>query len=57
MTKIGKAATRLLRSTALVTCSLGALLAAPAVSQASGSITPYYGNLHPFYGNLHPFDN
>ena len=55
MTKIGKAATRLLRSTALVTCSLGALLAAPAVSQASGSITPYYGNLHPFYGNLHPF--
>ena len=55
MTTIGKAATRLLRSTALVTCSLSALLAAPAVSQASGSITPYYGSLHPFYGSLHPF--
>jgi len=52
---IGTAASRLLRSTALVTCSLGALLAAPAVSQASGTITPLYGNLHPFYGNLHPF--
>eukprot|EP01037_Dinobryon_pediforme_P020662 gene20662-21340_t len=55
MTMIGKAATRLLRSTALVTCSLGALLAAPTVSQASGTITPYYGSLHPFYGSLHPF--
>ena len=55
MTQIGSAASRLLRSTALVTCSLGALLAAPAVSQASGSITPYYGSLHPFYGSLHPF--
>ena len=55
MTMIGKAASRLLRSTALVSCSLGALLAAPAVSQASGTISPLYGNLHPFYGNLHPF--
>ena len=55
MTMIGKAAKRLLRSTALVSCSLGALLAAPAVSQASGTITPYYGALHPFYGALHPF--
>lgn len=55
MTKIGTAASRLLRSTALVTCSLGALLAAPAASQASGTITPEFGHLHPFFGHLHPF--
>lgn len=55
MKKLSQAASRLLRTTAMVSCSLGALLTAPAASYASGTITPEFGRLHPFFGRLHPF--
>ena len=61
MSAITERASKLARNAILASCSIGALLAAPGVSLANGSILPDGGHLQPFFsitasgGHLQPF--